>query len=202
MQLIVIEEMTRLAKAADGQLPLRALFTRKPVMTSAYLHALFTFAPIAVALWLRLPPELLDQAMRIRVGDWFASRVASSRGCAIIKRALTADLHSAMTQYCVRAVTPFVIEVFTMLCETDRFFKRMRGPAAIPVAEAVVFATALAAKYCGVSRRSFDLLEDPKQRIFAMFPGDVPVPREIDDFFAAQNERVARVHVVESTHEW
>jgi hypothetical protein len=42
------------------------------------------------------------------------------------------------------AFTPFVIDVFTMLCETHRYFKRMRGPDAIAVAEAVVLATALA----------------------------------------------------------
>jgi hypothetical protein len=65
---------------------------------------------------------------------------------------------------------------------------------------------AVAAKYCGVYRRALDLLGDPKLRIFAplfaMFPEDVPVPREIEDFFAAQSERIARVHVVESAHEW
>jgi hypothetical protein len=150
VQLIAVEEMTRIAKAADGELPVElfaAIFTHKPVMTSVYIHALFTFASIAVAL--PLPPDILDQAIRICVGDWFASRVAFSRWWTIIKRALTPDLLSAMPQYWVsrirsRAVTPFVIEVFTMLSETDRYFKRMRGPAAIAVAEAVVLATALA----------------------------------------------------------
>jgi hypothetical protein len=107
VQLIAVEEMTRIAKAADGQLLvelLAAIFSHKPGMTSVYLHALFTFASIAIALLLLLllllplPPDILDHAIRICIGDWFASRVPSSRGWTITKRALTTDLLSAMPQ--------------------------------------------------------------------------------------------------------
>jgi predicted anti-sigma-YlaC factor YlaD len=266
VQLAALDELTRIIKT-DNVLPppdiLALIFTHRQSMSAAYLHALFAFASVALAL--PIPPEIADQALRICIGDWFASPVASNRGCTIIKRTLadaTPEQLALMNAFCLAkvragAMTSVITDVFTHVCqkqrntallfaETDAYFRSVSGPVTIPIAEALAvtklsragegddasvvlppsdyffqkFNAILAAEkreremghakvtqmYSGVYSKALQLLEDPKFRIFApvlaMFPDDRPVPPEIDEFLEAQGDRIARVHVVESAHEW
>jgi hypothetical protein len=89
---------------------------------------------------------------------------------------------------------------------SDYFFQRFNAVVATEKRDREIRHQRVTALYEGVHRKALELLEDPKFRIFApvlaMFPEDVPVPPEIDEFLAVQRDQILRVHVVESAHEW
>jgi hypothetical protein len=66
--------------------------------------------------------------------------------------------------------------------------------------------TDLMAQYTGVHRRAFELLDDPKLRVFApilaMFPEDVPVPSYMETFLQESIDKIQRGYSLEAEHEW